>query len=209
MDNLAYLNQISQSTRPAKPSITNDRSAFVKLIIKIVAGAVLAFIALIIIGSMISSASGKTSDLSRQIYLRSTNLQSTIQTYNKQLKSSRLRSIGSALSGALTNTTNQLSTYLQRDESTKDPLTPKESTVADETALSEELNSSLTNARLNGILDRSYTSQIQLQVSLLMSLGSELLARTNDTELENIITQMNNNLSPILENLTAYSETDQ
>lgn len=209
MDNLAYLNQISQSTRPAKPSITNDRSAFVKLIIKIVAGAVLAFIALMIIGNMISSASGKTSDLSRQIYLRSTNLQSTIQTYNKQLKSSRLRSIGSALSGALTNTTNQLSTYLQRDESTKDPLTPKESTVADETALSEELNSSLTNARLNGILDRSYTSQIQLQVSLLMSLGSELLARTNDTELENIITQMNNNLSPILENLTAYSETDQ
>lgn len=207
MDNLAYLNQISQSTRPTKSSASQSKLPV--LIIKIAAGAILAFVALMIIGNLISSASGKTVDLTRQIYVRSTGLQSTLQTYNKQLKSSRLRSIGSALSGTLTGTTNQLSTYLKSNSSDKDPLTPKESTAAEEAELSNSLNTSLNNAKLNGILDRTYTNQIQLQVSLLMSLGSELLARSKDPALEKIITDMNNNLTTIHDSLAAYSETNQ
>lgn len=208
MDNLAYLNQISQSTRPAKPK-AGSQSNLPVLITKIAAGAILAFIALLVIGNMIGSASGKAIDLSRQIYVRSTNLQSTLKDYDKQLKSSKLRSIGSALSGTLTNTTNQLSTYLKKDESAKSPLEPKESTVAEEAELSSNLNTSLNNAKLNGILDRSYTNQIQLQVSLLMSLGSELLARTKDPELERIVTDMNTSLQTVHDSLAAYSETNQ
>lgn len=204
MDNLAYLNQISQSTRPTKPK-AGSQSNLPVLITKIAAGAILAFIALLVIGNMISSASGKAIDLSRQIYVRSTNLQSTLKDYNKQLKSSKLRSIGSALSGTLTNTTNQLSTYLKKDESAKSPLEPKESTVAEEAELSSNLNTSLNNAKLNGILDRSYTNQIQLQVSLLITFISQLEQRTKDTDLLDIIGQYQTNLYVIDQSLQDYS----
>ena len=154
---------------------------------------------------MLSNLSHKSNDLVKQIYTRSTNLNSVLTTYNRDLKSSQLRAIGTSLSTILTNASNQLATYLTKDGKDKDALTLDEKTAASESALIEDLNFSLTNAKLNGILDRYYDNQIGLQVSLLLSQTSELLARTKDSNLVTIISNFHSSLETIHQSIEAYS----
>lgn len=207
MNNLEYLNQISQSSRPVKTR--NNPSAIpIKFILKIVGGTILAFIALMIIGTALGNAGNKVSELSRQTYLRAANLNATVQAYGPQVKSSKLRSISASLSSVLTESSNQLANYLQtnKDGSKKDKeaLSPKQSIIDAETALAQETNNTLANARLNGLLDRVYANQIQLQVSLLLSLCAELYDRAKDPKLSEIVNSLGSNLSVIEDNLKSY-----
>lgn len=204
MDNLAYLNQISQSNRPTKRH--NHSSAVNSLIIKLIIGGIVLFFLLMAIGALLGSLGGRSRDLTEQIYTRSTNLNSTLQTYTPLLKSSRLRAIGSSLSSVLTNGTNQLGAYLIGDDEDKDTPVSNQKIIDSELAVQQELELSLNNAKLNGILDRVYETQITLQVSLLVSLTSQLLEQSsNDTALVKIIEPLHNSLLAIQENLNNYN----
>lgn len=205
MDNFEYLNQISQSNRPTHHSV-KPSGANKPLLIKLTVGGVVLFFLLMALGAMLGNLGGKTTELTKQIYVRSTNLNTAIGTYNRSLKTPKLRAIGVSLSSVLTNASNQLSSYLSaRDSSSKTALTPSEETAASEAALLAELDFSLTNAKLNGILDRVYDNQIGLQVSLLLSQVSELLARTKDSDLINILTPFQSSLQTIHQDIEAYS----
>lgn len=212
MDNFEYLNQIAQSTHPQK-SKSSDSSSFLRgPIFKIAAGGIILFLLLMIIGGLIGNAKGKSSDLTKQLYVRSNNLNSVIDTNSKSLKSSRLRALSLSLSSVLTNTTRDLSNYLTpedgKSKDKKNALTPNEKLTTSENELLENLNTALTNARLNGILDRTYSNQITLQISLLMSLTTELYARTKDEKLQEILVNFYNNLQPIHQSFSEYSEAE-
>lgn len=157
------------------------------------------------LGSMLGNLGGKSNDLTKQLYTRTANLNTTLNTYNRSLKSSQLRAIGVSLSAILTNASNQLSGYLSANSKDKDVLALDEKTSASETALIEELNTSLTNAQLNGVLDRYYDNLIGLQVSLLLSQTSQLLARTKDANLISILTNFHTSLETIHQSIEAYS----
>ncbi len=203
MDNLEYLNQISQSNRPVKRSLkSSDRKT--NLIIKFSIAGVVLFFLMMAFGAMVGNLNTKSDDLAKQIYTRTVNLNSSLNTYNRDLKSSRLRAIGVSLSAILTNASNQLSNYLTANSKDKN-IALDEKTTASEAAIIEELNTSLTNAKLNGVLDRYYDNQIGLQVSLLLSQTSELLARTKDAELITIVTNLHTSLETIHQNLVNYS----
>ncbi len=204
MDNLAYLNQISQSNRPTK---RHDRGKGANsLIIKLIIGGLVLFFLLMAIGALLGNLGSRSRNLAEQIYTRSANLNSTLQTYTPNLKSSRLRAIGSSLSSILINGTNQLSAYLIGDDEDKDAPVSDQKIIDEELALQQELNLSLNNAKLNGILDRVYETQITLQVSLLVSLTSQLLERSsNDPELTKIIEPLHNSLLAIQGNLESYN----
>lgn len=203
MDNLEYLNQISQSNRPVKRSLkSSDRKT--NLIIKFSIVGVVLFFLMMAFGAMVGNLNTKSDDLVKQIYTRTVNLNSSLNTYNRDLKSSRLRAIGVSLSAILTNASNQLSNYLTANSKDKN-IALDEKTTASEAAIIEELNTSLTNAKLNGVLDRYYDNQIGLQVSLLLSQTSELLARTKDAELITIVTNLHTSLETIHQNLVNYS----
>lgn len=211
MDKLEYLNQISQSSAAsqAKPSkapsqlfskVTNS------LILKILIGGIVATIALIGIGILINNTSTRSSDLVKQLYVRITNVNKTISTYNNNLKSSQLRSINYSLGGTLTGTSTQLSAYLKAtypDE--ENPLAPPPELAEVESKDDTLFNDSLARAKLNGILDRVYASQILLQVNLIMSSTSEILARDPSTSLRDILESFYSNLTPIQQSLDAYS----
>lgn len=202
MDNFAYLNQISQSTRPAKSA--NPMRKF--SIAKIAAGGIVLFFLIMAFGALLGSLNQKPTELTKQLYLRSTNLRTTINNTNSYLKTSQLRAINASLSSVLSNTNNQLATYLiahSKDED--DALIPKDSVIESETALNDELNQSLLNARLNGILDRVYDTQINLQVSLLLSMISELASRNKDPELNTILATFHSSLTTIQQSLENYS----
>lgn len=202
MDNLEYLNHIAQSNRPVK---ARGAGASTSLIVKILLGGLVLFALILALGALMGKGSTKVGDLTKQVYVRTTNLDATITTYNKSLKSSQLRAIGISLSGTLANAAGQLSTYLSSKDSGKNALVPNEEITAAEAENSNTLNLALENAKLNGILDRTYATQMNLQVSLLMSLVVQLAARNQDQELAEILASYLNSLSTIEESLQNYS----
>lgn len=173
MNNLEYLNQISQENRPTSAK----KSASMSLIIKIAVGGLVAFLFIMCLGMALSAGKTSPTDLTKQLYVRTANLNTALTTYNKSLKSSQLRAIGTSLNGVLTSATASLTGYLASEGDKEADLNPPEKLLTVETETIEALDTALNNAKLNGILDRVYANQIQLQVSLLMSLGSELLDR--------------------------------
>lgn len=208
MDKLEYLNQISQSTRPATKS--TGFAAFLannSLILKILIGGLVAFAILIGVGTLINNGNATSADLSKQLYTRIENVNKTVSTYNKSLKSSQLRSITSSLTGTLTGTGAQLKTYLEATyNEEKNPLALPEKLAVSEAEADATLNTALNTAKLNGLLDRVYASQILLQVNLLLSLTSELATRDKDPTLYEILKNFHSNLSTIRQSLDAYSD---
>lgn len=201
MNNLEYLNQISQETRPTSTKKSNPLS----LVIKIAVGGIVAFLFIMCVSIVLNAGKSSPTDLAKQLYVRTANLNTTLTTYNKSLKSSQLRAIGTSLNGVLTGASASLSNYLLPEGGEKGDLNPPEKLLAVETATDEELNTSLNNAKLNGILDRVYANQIQLQVSLLIAFISQLEPRTKDEALLDIITQYQSNLYVIEQSLENYS----
>ena len=205
MDNLEYLQQISQSNRPSAPA--KQSRIPIALIGKILLGIIVVIALIAGISVLANNSSNKSEDLTQQFYLRVNNINQVATNYTRQLKSSQLRSINVSLTGALTNTSNQLSGYAatHNEDGKKDPLAPKEEVLAAEAAAINGLNTTLTNAKLNGILDRIYANQIHLQVSLLLSMASELSNRTDDADLLQILAQFTSSLSVIEQSLDNYS----
>ncbi len=202
MDSLEYLNQISKSNRPVKKS-SGDVSK--TTIIKIAAGGIVLFVLIIAFGSLLGNLSSKVGNTTKQLYSRTDQINSTLRTYNKSLKSSRLRAIGSSLQTVLTGASNQLKDYYSNKGTKSEDLKLTGKTAEEEESLVSNLNLSLENAKLNGILDRTYDNQINLQVSLLLSLTSQVISRTKDKKLLEIVEPLHSSLMTIHENLEAYS----
>lgn len=201
MNNLEYLNQISQENRPTSAK----KSASMSLIIKIAVGGLVAFLFIMCLGMALSAGKTSPTDLTKQLYVRTANLNTALTTYNKSLKSSQLRAIGTSLNGVLTSATASLTGYLASEGDKEADLNPPEKLLTVETETIEALDTALNNAKLNGILDRVYANQIQLQVSLLVTFISQLEQRTKDAELLEIISQYQSNLIVIEQSLKDYS----
>ena len=156
------------------------------------------------VGALVGNLKGKTDSLLKQLYLRTTNMSTIMEDYNRDLKSSDLRSLAASLAGTLTNATNQLAGVMGAED--PEDAAPDAATTEEETAVLNELNTSLTNARLNGILDRAYANLVGLQVSLIMSMISELEARTDDAELLKVLSTYRGNLEVLHQGFEAYDE---
>lgn len=209
MNNLEYLNHISQSNRPVKP-VKKQSSLPIGKIIKLLLGGFVVTMVLIAVGVLINTGDKRAVDLTRQLYSRVNSVNSTINQYNKLLKSSQLRSIGYSLSGTLTGTSSQLSAYLtsQNSNSKESAFALSSQAAAEEAAMFESANSvnaQLNNAKLNGLLDRNYASQLHLQISLMMSMISEILERDHAPNLQQILDSFYSNLDVILQSLDNYS----
>ena len=204
MDNFAYLNEISASNRPVKNPVAAPKSLKTATIVKIVAAGAVLFFLLMAVGALVGNLKGKTDSLLKQLYLRTTNMSTIMEDYNRDLKSSDLRSLAASLAGTLTNATNQLAGVMGAED--PEDAAPDAVTTEEETAVLNELNTSLTNARLNGILDRAYANLVGLQVSLIMSMISELEARTDDAELLKVLSTYRGNLEVLHQGFEAYDD---
>lgn len=199
MNNLEYLNEISKTSRPVK---TGKGTNGFGTIIKIAVAGIAVFVLLLIIGMVIGKKSDSTANLGPQIYLRTTNLEKTVTTYNRSLRSSKLRSIGLTLSSTLTGAINQM------DPTFKNSISKNKELTASETEYVAELENTLTTAKLNGMLDRTYANQMQLQTTLLLSMLEQAINHTKDENLKNIYTQYQSNLYTANADFTNYSSSD-
>lgn len=200
MDNQAYLDQITASTRPSQ----SKQSPFSSLIFKIAALGIGLTVIIIIFGSLLGAANNKERDLSEQLSIRMTNLSETINTYNSSVKSPELRSIGTSFSTVLANTNRDLSNYLVAKYNF-DPKKANQKMLQSETQLIEDLNTALEDARLNGILDRTYVNKLNLEITLLLSLESDILSRTTNSDLQNILQNSTSSLESLLNSTEKYN----
>lgn len=199
MDRQAYLNQISQTTKP----IEQKESVLSPKIFKFAAIGIGLTIFLVIIGSLLKNLNNKEFLLTQQLDLRTTNLIETIEEYNKQVKSPALRSIGTSFSAILSDTNRDIEEYLVQ-EYEFDPKKADAKIMKQETELIDDLNKSLENARLNGILDRTYVNKLDLQITLMLSLESDIISRTKKPELRSMLEKSSDSLKTLQNTIEGY-----
>lgn len=207
MNDLDYLNQIS-SPLPSDLPPTGIKSLTSGPLFKILIG-ILAFVIISVIGVILITALTPKevtieSELTR-INLRSTYLLDYISTYSPRVKSSNLRAAGSTLSTALT----QLETNTSKTLSEIYGLSPTESDLSPEDSkLLEDTSLALEHARLNGLLDRYFASEMAYQISHLLILEDATISRSPDPEVTEYLESSRATLTQLEETFSSFSESD-
>lgn len=202
MDNQAYLNQISASTRPEKKS----NSFLSSTIFKVIIGGVAAFILIIILGAVING--GKTDNKTKciSLYFYTGNLTNIIDTYQSSIKSSTLRGSSASLKSLVSSVNSEINNYLVAKYEFKEK-NADEKLVANETALYEELNNDLFEAKINGLLDRTYARKMAYEISILQTRESEIYKSISDETLKQVLSSSYDSLENIFESFDSFSET--
>lgn len=203
MDNLAYLNQISADTRKAPRKLSQD--LLNPKILKWVGLALAVFLFITLLGGLLGSQRNKEQKLVQQLTIRTTNISTSLQSYNYYIKSSTLRAIANSLSVLLIDTNTKL-TGILGEEFDSGAKIPQELTD-EETDYINMLNLELENARLNGQLDRFLVSKLSYETSLILAMESEIVARTKKESLSTYLQNSMTNLQKILDQLANYKDT--
>lgn len=204
MDNQEYLNQIS--AKPAKAKKGFDiGNIFGSKVVIFIAIAFVAFIAMAIIGALLSSNRGSaladTTDLS--LHLESTG--KVISEYQPQVKSSGLRSNSASLASIITATRGQLDAYLAEktnDKNKNKTSNAQERIQAEQDALSKEL----FEARINGYLDRVYAHKMAYEIERFMNEETKIYNETSDDDLKEILNESYNSLENIYSSFNEFPE---
>lgn len=203
MEGQEYLNQISASNRPTKKSMPKFLSS--KLFIFGAAALILA-IAIMIVGSILSSGKTSEKDSTYALKLHLDNTAAVIKSYQSSVKSSTLRSNSASLYSILTNTSRDLDNYLTEKYSFKEKDADKK--ISEQATLEKDgLESELFNAKINGILDRIYAHKITYEISTLMNEESNLFKKSGNESLKNILNTSYQSLENLYKSFSEYSET--
>ena len=155
MEGQEYLNQISAENRPAKKTRVGD---FALKILKVILIGVVGLIIVLIINSIITGVRSSEKELNFKLQLHIDNTAKVISDYQPDVKSSNLRSSSASLYSVLSNTSRELTNYLnERYEKNKNA--SKDLKEEAETA-KDELEVELFEAKINGNLDRIYAHKM-------------------------------------------------
>lgn len=196
MDGQDYLNQLAASTRPnQKPKNNNFLSS---PIFKVLAIGLLALIAIIIAGSALSSGSSNTKSESILLKYHIDNTLEVISKYQPNVKSSDLRSSSVSLKSVLSNTSRELTDFITETYNPKDIEKKYKEEIEDAALKRDALDSSLFDAKINGILDQIYTNKLTYEISSIMAEESTIYNSTNDEALLSILSTSYSSLDTLL-----------
>lgn len=204
METQEYLNQISESVRPdqkPKSSFGFLNSIYVKIIL----GAVAGLIVIALLGSLLSSLRVDNKSKVFSLKVRLANTTTTVQTYQPSLKSSDLRSNTASLLSVLSNTSRDLTAYIEEKYSKTEKEVEKTAT-ASEAEAKEELEAELFSAKINGILDRIFAHKMAYEISIITSREAELINSSGNSELAEILTTSYNSLANLYDKFNDFSE---
>ena len=186
MDNQSYLDQIA--AKPQKgPAASSGNSFLSPKMIKIALVGIVAAIFIITLGSMFGAKGAKGKALAEALNIRFGNLSKIIKDYNTYVKSPELRSMAVTLQSSMESTAKDISPVLSSDFG----IDPKKATAKvsnDETNRSNNLSNTLTDARLNGILDRVYANTLTSEIGDLIYLESDLYSKTTSQAMKDLLT---------------------
>ena len=109
--------------------------------------------------------------------------------------------------GVLADTSSKLTNYLTEKYGTK--IKDADQKIIEQATLEKDgLESELFEAKINGILDRIFTHKIAYEISVLMAEETEILEKTGNDDLKEILTTSYNSLSTLYSKFNDYSETN-
>ncbi|MFV0485072.1 MAG: hypothetical protein ACK5MU_02475 [Candidatus Saccharimonadales bacterium] len=205
MDNETYLEHIAAQARPS----AKGGKLLSPGVIKLIAGAVIALILIIVLGSVLNSANQKNITMYERFYLRVSNLSATsgpLAQYGKELKSSDLRMLSSTLLTSLTGTARDLSGVLSDLKVDTAAMSPE--ATNEEAGVLSSYTSALSDAKMNGLLDRTFATSTTLQISLLLSMESEISEKTDNAALATIVAKSTSDLQALLQQFEDYSNSN-
>jgi len=201
MDNLDYLNKIA-----AKPAPTTGKGFLSPTVVKLLVCAAAALALIIALGIIISAATARTTALYEGYYLRLEALSSEsgpIATYARDLKSSELRALAGTLKNSLTVAKQNFSGVLPE---LKVDLAAISQTASDSEANALALyTEELHDAKLNGILDRTFASSTALQISLVLATATQVIDKTSSETVKSIIRESMDDLETLLDLFTEFN----
>ena len=204
MDNKSYLNQISAENRPVKKSKASNilSSPFTKIL----AIGIVVLIAIVIVGAILGNNKDNTKNKTIALGLHTKNLITTINYYQPSIKSSILRSSSAALSTILNSTKSAIDTYLTNKYELKEK-DIEQKIVDSENALFVELDNSLIEAKINGLLDRTYARQMAYEISVVMNRESEIYKTIKDENLKTSLSSSYDSLGQLYDSFDSFSES--
>lgn len=200
MDNKAYLDEIAVKSKKkfsAGPILT-------PLMIKLIAAAAVAVIAMIVIGSVLNAKNTEVAEVHQMVYARITSLldkKGPIVSYQKNLKSSDLRSYTVQLLTSLDNTQSAIGS------SYKDAKNATDKVKSENTGLMTVLKSDLNDAKLSGTLDSTYSYNMAYHLSLLILLEQQALGKADNDSYANALNASIHDLQALQEEFQDYSDS--
>lgn len=201
MEGQEYLNQISAENRPAKKPRVGD---FALKILKVILIGIVGVIIVLIINSIITGARSSEKELNFKLQLHIDNTAEVISNYQSDVKSSNLRSSSASLYSVLSNTSRELTNYLdERYEKNKnvDKNLKEEAKTA-----KDELEVELFEAKINGNLDRIYAHKMAYEISLIINEETKLIKTTGNDTLKGILEASYGSLENLYNNFNNFSE---
>lgn len=190
-----YLNEISLPVR--KSNGPNLKIMIAVILAGLLAVALFAFTLL--------NQQPSIKDEVRQLHARLTTLQSIAKAEQRYLRSSDLRSINSSYQLFLTDSLSAMDVPLQKLDinikQTDKPLAAKESKHQD------GLQAKLEDARLNAVLDRTYSRDMAYELEVARSMMRSIHAKTSSKSTKEFLEKSDANLTPIAKRFEQFSSS--
>ncbi len=199
MDNKAYLDEIAVKGKKkfsAGPILT-------PVMIKLIAAALVAVVAMIVIGTILSNKNQEVAEVHQMVYARIDSLldkKGPFNSYSEDLKSSDLRTYTVQLLSSLETTRSTLNRSGQ-------DFTASENVTTENSALMSAFQYELKEATLNGQLDKVYATDAAYHLSLLILLEEQALAKATNDTYANALNSSITDLKVLEENFRDYSDT--
>lgn len=209
MDKQEYLNQISAANRPVNANKGGLSSIFSSKMFLYVGIFVIVLIAIIVFGSLIGGSKGdiKTKIISLKVHMDNTT--EVVNSYQKNLKSSDLRSGSSSLVSVLTDGSRKLTDYitgkLQVKSGDMNKSLDKEK-VNTLTQNKDTLSNDLFEAKINGKLDRVFSQKMTFETAILMNEEVAIIKATGSEELKSIVSENYDSLKTLYDKFNGFSE---
>lgn len=210
MDKQEYLDQISATNRPAK---SKDFSKVLKS--KYFMWGMIAVAALILIVVLGAVIRGSRSNVKEKVFTLKQRIDNDLvvmNSYQRNLKSSIIRSDSASLYSVLSITSSNLSAYAQEEYKGKNNTPAKvlsAETLEELTLEKDGLEADLYDAKINGNLDRIYIHKLIYEISVLMSQEENIIKSSKDETLDNILTSSYNSLENLYNKINDFSEAKQ
>ena len=212
MDNKTYLDQIAvKGENLQKTSILSPG------LIKLIIGAGIALIAILIIAAVLNGANNRPKDIARDVFVRMSALsaeEGPLATYTRNIKDSKLRNYGNQVRETLRNSASKFSPVLETMNVSIE-FNPEEDglengkTEDEDNVSVAQYKTELHDARLKGLLDRQFASKTSLQITYILNLQYQLRDRTKNEDLAAVIDASTKDLEQLQSLLTKYDVGQQ
>ncbi len=205
MDGQEYLNQISAANRPASKAGGNKGGILSSKFVLVGIIGLAALVVVIVIGALLGGGKGGEKNIGTALILHLDSTKEVAQEYQNSVKSSELRSYCATLTGVLSNTSSDLTKYMEEKYDFKANKADKKLVEAANTA-KDELNSELFEAKINGILDRIFAHKMAYEISLITAEETKLDKATKSDFVKEALSTSMSSLETLYDNFNNFSE---